>query len=104
MLKGHQDAVSSVAVAPDGSFVVTGSWDKTARIWDAFKDAQALIDQAKTTVPRCLTEAQRQTFDLAPTPPRWCSTMKKWPYDDTGEATMSEWQSRLRSCGATAFT
>ncbi|MBA3954857.1 hypothetical protein H0X48_06065 [Candidatus Dependentiae bacterium] len=32
-LKGHTDWVSSVAFSSDGKFVVTGSNDKTARIW-----------------------------------------------------------------------
>ncbi len=31
----HEKEVNSVAFSPDGLRVVTGSWDKTARIWDA---------------------------------------------------------------------
>ena len=31
----HNDTVSAVAFSPDGSLVLTGSWDSTARIWDA---------------------------------------------------------------------
>jgi WD40 repeat protein len=34
-LRGHESYVWSVAVMPDGSRIVTGSDDKTARIWDA---------------------------------------------------------------------
>jgi Tol biopolymer transport system component len=34
-LKGHTNGVRSAAFAPDGVKVVTGSEDKTARIWDA---------------------------------------------------------------------
>ena len=80
VLKGHQKTVRSVAVSPDGAFIVTGSNDTSARIWKVFKDKQALIDYAKTIVPRCLTIAQRQRFYLAPDPPQWCLTGKKRPY------------------------
>jgi WD40 repeat protein len=34
-LIGHTGEVSSVAISPDGRRVVTGSRDKTARVWDA---------------------------------------------------------------------
>lgn len=35
ILLGHQDAVWGLAIAPDGLWLVTGSTDGTARIWDA---------------------------------------------------------------------
>ncbi|KAJ1551917.1 hypothetical protein HK405_013408, partial [Cladochytrium tenue] len=34
MLEGHTDAVTAVAVSPDGHWIVSGSWDTTVRVWD----------------------------------------------------------------------
>jgi WD40 repeat protein/energy-coupling factor transporter ATP-binding protein EcfA2 len=33
-LTGHTNAVRSVTVSPDGHLLATGSWDRTARLWD----------------------------------------------------------------------
>ncbi len=34
-LRGHLDKVTSVAFSPDGQRIVTGSWDHTAKVWEA---------------------------------------------------------------------
>lgn len=34
-LEGHSDAVSSVAYSPDGKYIISGSYDKTFKIWEA---------------------------------------------------------------------
>jgi len=125
VFKGHEDAVSIVAVTPDGTRVVTGSKDGTARIWDLasgrhlatlrgdmgrvtsiavtsdgnsiitaspgtvrvwrlFPQGQSLIEEAIRGAPRCLTPTERLQFFLAPSPPSWCISMSKWPYDRVG--------------------
>ena len=33
-LEGHTDFVRSLAFSADGTRLVTGSWDNTARVWD----------------------------------------------------------------------
>jgi hypothetical protein len=65
---------------------VTASNDKTARLWEAFPDPQALVDRVKAEMPRCLTPVQRERLFLPPEPPRWCIDMHKWPYDTPGSA------------------
>jgi WD40 repeat protein len=34
-LKGHRNTVSAIAYAPDGRRIVSGSYDRTVRVWDA---------------------------------------------------------------------
>ena len=34
-MKGHSDAIESVAYSPDGTKIISDSWDRTIKIWDA---------------------------------------------------------------------
>jgi WD40 repeat protein len=43
LLSGHADRVFSAAYSPDGTRIVTGSADKTARIWDALTGVQLAV-------------------------------------------------------------
>src|SRR5438552_12054561 len=46
VLKGHESSVTGVAFSPDNRWVVTGSVDKTARLWDlkaAYPAAQPVV-------------------------------------------------------------
>src|SRR5262249_54799841 len=36
----HQDRVSDVVFSPDGARILTASWDKTAKLWDAATPAE----------------------------------------------------------------
>jgi WD40 repeat protein len=37
VFKGHEGVIRSVAFSPDGKSILTGSWDKTARLWEIKK-------------------------------------------------------------------
>src|SRR5262249_47036193 len=41
-LRGHSDHVTSVAFSPDGSRLLTASWDGTAKVWDAATGQEVL--------------------------------------------------------------
>ena len=42
---GHKGAVNAVAISPDNHWLVTASWDNTARLWDlGAKDPTASTD------------------------------------------------------------
>lgn len=80
-LNGHTESVNSVAVTADGTRIVTGTYDKTVRVWEVHPFGPALIADAQHVAPRCLTLDQRRLYHLSPSPPRWCESMQKWPFD-----------------------
>jgi WD40 repeat protein len=43
VFKGHKNRLSSATFSPDGTRVVTGAWDNSARVWDARSGAQILL-------------------------------------------------------------
>ncbi|WP_242540478.1 toll/interleukin-1 receptor domain-containing protein, partial [Trinickia mobilis] len=43
LLSGHQEPVDSAVFSPDGKRVVTASWDRTARVWDAATGKQIAL-------------------------------------------------------------
>ena len=54
-LAGHEGPVSSLAFAPNGGVVVSGSWDHTVRIWNIF-------DRTQTSEP---LQLQADVLDVA---------------------------------------
>ena len=43
VIVGHTESVTAVAVAPDGTWIATGSWDKTGRIWNPVTGRQRAV-------------------------------------------------------------
>ncbi|HVP98393.1 MAG TPA: hypothetical protein VMS87_03890, partial [Roseiarcus sp.] len=69
--------------SPDGKRVLTGSADNTARLSDVFPSAQAVVDEVKASMPRCLTPDERKRFHLREVS-RWCYARNLWPHLDHG--------------------
>lgn len=80
--------------SPDGNQVLTesggpaflrssggGSEPWRGRLWPVFTDTAAMMDDARTSVPRCLTRDQRLAAFLEAEPPAWCIGLEKWPYE-----------------------
>ncbi|ORY71589.1 WD40-repeat-containing domain protein [Pseudomassariella vexata] len=57
-LSGHEGPVSSLAFAPNGGLLFSGSWDRTARIWSIF-------DRTQTSEP---LQLQADVLDIAVRP------------------------------------
>ena len=62
----HSDRITSVAFSPDGKTIVSGSWDKTIKVWDA--ESFALVEErrgdAATIDPRSGEVAERDGATL----------------------------------------
>jgi WD40 repeat protein len=50
ILTGHDGSAEAVTIAPDGMWLATASWDKTARIWAADGTLRAALTGHKSPV------------------------------------------------------
>jgi WD40 repeat protein len=61
-LEGHTNWVNSVNFSPDGKYLVTASWDSTARIWRIYGDMDAMLAEATQRVGRNLDPLECQWY------------------------------------------
>ena len=54
VLRGHEDVVGCVAVTPDGRRIVSGSGDRTVRLWDAKSAAELAVLRGHEGIVRCV--------------------------------------------------
>ena len=83
VLNGHRGPVHDVGFSPDMTALTTASADTTARVWRLFPSTQALVNDAKRRVSRCLTPQQRRQLLRDSASPSWCVEMSKWPDSNT---------------------
>lgn len=53
MLKGHTGDVNSVAITPDGKRAISGSRDKTIRVWDLDMGKETTLFYADGMLESC---------------------------------------------------
>ena len=66
ILRRHQDWVWGASFSFDGTRVVSAGGDGTVRLWHVFASEHALIEAARASLPRQLTDTQRARHHLPP--------------------------------------
>ena len=74
-LFGHTDVVWNCAISPDGSYIVSASWDRTLKVWDAASGAERLTLKGHTDgVNGCAISPDGSYIVSA----SWDQTLKVW--------------------------
>jgi WD40 repeat protein len=71
VLNGHEAVVTCVAFSPDGRFILSGSWDRSIRLWDATTGApvrrfEARFSRVRLPVAELLAAAPAGPLPLLP--------------------------------------
>jgi WD40 repeat protein len=66
ILRGHRGGVDAASFSPDGTRVVSAGQGGTVRLWGVFASEHALIEAARASLPRQLTDDQRAKYHLPP--------------------------------------
>jgi WD40 repeat protein len=62
VLEGHQDFIMSLALTPDARFLLSGSFDRTLRVWDVTRGAQVAIFTAESPIEECAISDDGRTI------------------------------------------
>lgn len=89
-LEGHSDAVRSVAFSPDGTRLVSGSYDNMIRVWDVTPIDSWLVSQGGQGSTIWSTIASSMRLPAAPRP---AHTLEP----DYTETSQSSWTSQVVS-------
>src|SRR6266516_331 len=85
ILTGHDGSAEAVAIAPDGTWLVTTSWDGTARIWAANGKPRATLTGHKEAV-EAVAIAPDGTWLVTAS---WDGTARIWATDGALRATLT---------------
>jgi len=83
VLRGHKNRISSVAISADSHWIVTGSYDRTARVWDLTAADPAATSIALRGHERGITKV------VISADSRWLVTCSYW--DDNEENPVRVW-------------
>lgn len=99
VLEGHQGAIKSVAFSPDGTQVLTGSWDWSAQLWDVASGREIIgfegHDERVTSVAFSPDGARVLTGSMD-------GTMRMW--DAVSGAQLQQFDSKADRITAVAFS
>jgi WD40 repeat protein/serine/threonine protein kinase len=74
-LRGHLEEVTSVAFSPDGQRIVTGSWDQTAKVWEAASGRELLSLKGHSAPIWCVAFSPDGNWIVTGS---WDGTAKVW--------------------------
>ena len=80
-LKGHAEAVESIAISSDGQTLVSGSWDKTIKIWNLTTSQLMRTLEGHKSSLTCVALSQDGQILVSSS---WDKTVKIWDFH-TGE-------------------
>ncbi|KAG1816886.1 WD40-repeat-containing domain protein, partial [Suillus subaureus] len=70
-LQKHKDYVRSVAISPDGKYVVSGSDDKTIRVWDKALEAPMRFSSDLASILYSTSSALQKSCNIASLKDGW---------------------------------